>query len=118
MRINDRRDIAPFLSRWFKGMAKASSTEWHYFLDGVCGLVTPLDLPIGQAFDRWREKLARIGYPVLKYTDADIAAMKAKAAAMIEAEQARGASMSKTLQELATEAPNWTAAEVLASTKA
>jgi hypothetical protein len=113
----DRRDIAPFLSKWFPELAKASSEELHYFLDKVTGLETPLDMPNGQAFDRWREKLAGIGYPAFKYTDADIAAFKSKADAMLEAEQARAASMSKTLVELAKEAPNWPVAEVLASTK-
>lgn len=114
----DRRDIAPFLARWFPSLEKASSEELHYFLDKVCGVETPLDMPNGQAFDRWREKLAAIGYPAFKYTPADIATMKAKADAMLSAEQARAASVSKTLVELAKEAPNWTAAEVLASTKA
>jgi hypothetical protein len=114
----DRRDIAPFLIRFFPDMTRASSNEWHFFLDAVCGVETSLDTPNGQAFDRWREKLAVIGYPVLKYTDADIAAMKTKAETMADAERKRGASMSQTLGELAKEAPNWTAAEVLASTKA
>jgi hypothetical protein len=114
----DRRDIAPFLIRFFPDMTRASSNEWHFFLDAVCGLETPLDMPNGQAFDRWREKLAVIGYPVLKYTPADIEAMRSKAEAMAAAEAKRGASMSQTLGELAKEAPNWTAAEVLASTKA
>jgi hypothetical protein len=114
----DRRAIAPFLVRFFPDMAKATSNDWHFFLDSVCGLETSLDMPNGQAFDRWREKLAVIGYPVLRYTDADIAAMKSKAETMADAERKRGASMSQTLKELAKEAPNWTAAEVLASTKA
>jgi hypothetical protein len=114
----DRRDIAPFLAKWFPELAKASSEELHFFLDKVCGLETPLDMPNGQAFDRWREKLAAIGYPAFKYTPAAIAAFKTKADEMLTAEQARAASMSKTLVELAKEAPNWPVAEVLASTKA
>jgi hypothetical protein len=114
----DRRDFAPFLGKWFPELLKAGSNEIHFFLDKVCGLETPLDMPNGQAFDRWREKLAGIGYPAYKYTDADIATFKAKADAMLTAEQARAASLSKTLVELAKEAPNWPAAEVLASVKA
>lgn len=113
----DRRDFRPSLSKWFPELAKASSEEVHFFLDKVTGLETPLDMPNGLAFDRWREKLAGIGYPAYKYTDADIAAFKARAEAMVQAEERRAASMSETLVELATEAPNWTAAEVLASTK-
>jgi hypothetical protein len=114
----DRRDFAPFLGRWFPELLKAGSNEIHYFLDKVCGLETPLDMPNTQAFDRWREKLSGIGYPAHRWTDADIAAFKAKAETMLAAEQARAASMSRTLVELAKEAPNWTAAEVLASVKA
>jgi hypothetical protein len=113
----DRRDIAPFLLKYFPDMARASSNEWHFFLDNVCGLETPMELSNGEAFDRWRDKLARIGYPVQKYTAADIANMKAKAEAMAQAEKARAASIDVTQKALATEAPNWPAAEVLASKK-
>lgn len=113
----DRRDIAPFLSRWFPSMETASSDEWHFFLDKVTGIETPLDMPNGLAFDRWREKLAGLGYPVFKYSDADIATMKAKAEAMVSAEQVRVASHGQTLQALAKEAPNWPSADVVAITK-
>lgn len=113
----DRSDIAPFLAKFFPTMEKASSEEWHFFLDRVCGIETPLDLPNGQAFDRWREKLARLGYPVFEYSEADIAGMKAKADAMLAAEEARAASQAKTLVDLAKEAPNWTVAESVSNTK-
>lgn len=114
----DRRIIAPFLGKWFPELKNATSDEIHHFLDRVTGLETPMNTPNGEAFDRWREKLAGIGYPVFKHSPDDIAAMKDKAEKMLEAEQARAASLGKTLVELAKEAPNWTAAEVLASTKA
>lgn len=114
---SDRRDIAAFLSRWFPSMAKATSDEWHFFLDKVTGLDTPLDMPNGMAFDRWREKLAGLGYPVFKYSPAAIAAMKTKADKMLTAEKARAASQGKTLEALAKEAPNWPSADVMASTK-
>jgi hypothetical protein len=114
----DRRDFAPFLGKWFPELLKAGSNEIHYFLDKVTGLETPLDMPNAFAFDRWREKLAGIGYPAYQYTDADIAAFKTKADAMLAAEQARAASLSKTLVELAKEAPNWPVADVLAKAKA
>jgi len=113
----DRRDFAPFLGKWFPELLKAGSNEIHFFLDKVCGLETPLDMPNTQAFDRWREKLAGIGYPAYRWTDADIAAFKTKADAMLSAEQARAASLSKTLVELAREAPNWPVADMLAKTK-
>lgn len=111
----DRKDIKPFLIRWFPTMENATSDEWHFFLDKVTGIETPLDLENGQAFDRWREKLAGLGYPVFKYTESDIAAKKAKAAAMLAAEELRAASLGKTLADLAKEAPNWTAADVLSN---
>ena len=117
MRI-DRRDIAPFLSKWFPSMAKASSDEWAAFLDKVTGLETPPDMPNGVAFDRWREKLAGLGYPAYRYTPERIAAMKTKAGAMLKAEEARAASHGKTLSELAREAPNWPVADMLAKPKA
>lgn len=113
----DRRDIANFMLPWFPTLEGATSDEWHYFLDKVTGLETPLDMPNGPAFDRWRRALAGQGYPAFPYTDADTAAAKAKAAAMLEAEQRRAASQNSTLAGLAKEAPNWTAAEVVASTK-
>lgn len=113
----DRRIIAPFLSRWFPSLAKASSDELHYFLDKVTGLETPLDMPNAEAFDRWREKLAGLGYPVFKHSDSQVKAMKAKADKMLAAEQKRAASLGKTLEALAKEAPNWPSADVMASTK-
>ena len=113
----DRRDFAPFLGKWFPELLKAGSNEIHFFLDKVCGLETPLDMPNGQAFDRWREKLAGIGYPVFKYTTQAVAKLKAKAENMATAEKARAASHSETLKALANEAPNWPAAEVMASMK-
>lgn len=113
----DRRDFAPFALKWFPTMRNATSDEWHFFLDKVTGLDTPLTLSNGEAFDRWRQALAAQGYPAFDYTDADILAAKAKADEMLAAEQRRAASLGSTLEALAVEAPNWTAAEVVASTK-
>lgn len=113
----DRRDIAAFALRWFPTLKEATSDEWHFFLDEATGLTTPLDMPNGQAFDRWRAALAEKGYPAFDYTATDIAAAKAKAAAMLEAEQRRVASQNSTLAGLAKEAPNWTAAETVARMK-
>lgn len=114
MRI-DRRDIKPLLGAYFPTMANATSDEWHFFLDHLTGLDTSLDMPNGQAFDRWREALSKQGYPVFKCTAQDIAEKKARAAAMLEAEEARAASLGKTLSDLAKEAPNWTVAEMLSN---
>jgi hypothetical protein len=98
-------------------MENATSSDWHFFLDKVTGIETPLDMPNGQAFDRWRQALAKDGYPVFQYSEQDLAEKKAKASAMLQAEEARAAAMGKTLSELAKEAPNWTASEILASQK-
>ena len=113
----DRRDIAGLALKWFPTLVDATSDEWHFFLDKVTGLDTPLDMPNGAAFDRWRQALQAQGYPAYDYKDADIAAAKTKAEAMLEAEQRRAASLGKTLEALAVEAPNWTVAEMLSSAK-
>ena len=114
---NDRRAIVPFLARWFPSLAKASSDEVGAFLDKVTGVETDPAMPNGEAFDRWREKLAGLGYPVFRYTPERIASMKTKADAMLKAEEARAASLGKTLVVLAKEAPNWPVADVLARKK-
>lgn len=113
----DRRDIATFALKWFPTLVDATSDDWHFFLDKVTGLDTPLDMPNGQAFDRWRKALSEQGYPAFDYNEADVARAKMRAAAMFEAEQRRVASQNSTLAGLAKEAPNWTAAEVVASMK-
>lgn len=113
----DRTDIALFALKWFPTMVDATSDEWHFFLDKVTGLTTPLDMSNGQAFDRWRAELAKQGYPAFDYNEADVARAKDKAGAMLEAEQRRAAAQNSTLASLAKAAPNWTAAEVVASMK-
>lgn len=113
----DRKAIAPLLIKFFPSMDKASSEEWHFFLDKVTGIETPLDMPNAQAFDRWREKLATLGYPVFPYQAVDVAAMKAKAAKALEAENARAAKLGTTLEQLAREAPKIPAIELLKAKK-
>ena len=110
----DRRDIAKLLSQWFPTMANATSNEWHFFLDKMTGLNTPLDMPNAQAFDRWREALAAQGFPVFPYTDESVAAMKLKAEKLLKKEQDRAAKLGKTLADLAKEAPNWSVADMMA----
>ena len=112
----DRRDFSELALKWFPSLEKATSDEWHFFLDKVTGLDTPLDMPNGSAFDRWRQALAEQGYPAWDYATSSESA-KAKAASMLEAEQRRAASLGKTLEALAKEAPNWTVAEMLSSAK-
>lgn len=111
----DRREISGLLLKYYPTMDKASSEEWHHFLDKMTDLETPMDMPNGQAFDRWRMKLQEQGYPVWKYTPDAIAAMKANAAKLKAAEEKRAADLGTTLVDLAKEAPSWPVAEVLAS---
>lgn len=112
----DRRDFAPFALRWFPTLVDATSDEWHFFLDKVTGLTTPLEMPNGSAFDRWRQALQEQGYPAWDKAS-QIERAKDKAASMLEAEQRRVASLDKTLAGLAKEAPNWTVAEMLSGAK-
>jgi hypothetical protein len=113
----DRRDFAKFALKWFPTLEDATSDEWHFFLDKVTGLDTPLEMPNASAFDRWRQALAAQGYPAFPYTATDVAAAKAKATAMLADEERRAALIGKSLEALAVEAPNWTVAEMLSSAK-
>ena len=113
----DRRDFAPFALKWFPTLVDASSDDWHFFLDKVTGLDTPLDIPNGSAFDRWRQALAEQGYPAYPYTATDVAGAKERATAMLAAEERRAALSGKSLEALAVEAPNWTVEEMLSSAK-
>ena len=113
----DRRDFAPFALKWFPTLVDANSDDWHFFLDKVTGLDTPLDMPNGSAFDRWRQALAAQGYPAYPYTATDVAGAKARATAMLAAEERRAALSGKSLEALAVEAPNWTVEEMLSSAK-
>jgi hypothetical protein len=113
----DRRDFAPFALKWFPTLEDATSDDWHFFLDKVTGIDTPLDMPNASAFDRWRQALAAQGYPAYPYTATNVAGAKTKATAMLEAEQRRAALSGKSLEALAVEAPNWTVAEMLSSAK-
>jgi hypothetical protein len=115
--ICDRREIAGLLLKFFPSMKDASSDDWHYFLDEMTGMETPLDMPNGDAFDRWRMAMAGIGYPVWGYTKEHIEAMRANAIKLRAAEEKRAAALGTTLEELAKAAPNWPVAEVLADTE-
>lgn len=108
----DRRLIAGLLAPHFPDMAKATSGQWHDFLDKVTGLETPPTEPNATAFDRWREKLALIGYPV------GISAERA-AKAKADAEKLVGSTGKRAadLAALAKEAPNWPVEAVLEARK-
>jgi len=113
--MQDRRLIEPFLAGIFPSVVGASSDEWHFFLDKVTGMETPLSMSSGEAFDRWRAALAGLGYPVNVHSEQRKAVAKEAADRMLESERKRAASLSATLDELRREAPDWPVAEVLAS---
>lgn len=114
---NDRRDIARLLGEYFPAMAKATSDEWHTFLETVTGVTIGRDVPNSVAFDQWRTALADMGFPVFKWTPEKAAEIKRKTDILLEREKKRAADLGTTLIELAKAAPNWPVAEVLAKTK-
>lgn len=114
MASRDRREISGLLLKYFPTLEKATSDEWHGFLDKVTGLTTALDLSNGDAFDRWRKALQDQGYPVFPITQERIARIQAAADKLLAAEEKRAASLGKTLAELAKEAPSWPSAELMA----
>jgi hypothetical protein len=113
----DRRLIEPLLAEVFPSVAGASSDEWHFFLDRLAGMETPLSMSNGEAFDRWRTALAGLGYPVNTHSEQRAATAKEAADRMLENERKRAASLTAALNEARREAPDWPVAEVLASVK-
>lgn len=112
---NDRRLIASFLAKTFPSLEGATSDEWHFFLDKLTGLSTPLDEPNGVAFDRWRAALKGLGYDIPQHSSARVAAAMIAADKMFADEKERVASEFAGLMSLRKEAPDWPVAEVLAS---
>lgn len=64
MASTDRRLIRGLLLEHFPEMVKASSDEWHEFLNRITDLTIPHTMPNTSAFDAWRQALAKQGYPV------------------------------------------------------
>ena len=112
----DRTEISRMMLSLFPSMATdATSDEWGGFLDAATGLNTPLDMPNGEAFDRWRQALAGQGYPTWGYTADAITAMQDRAVELKQAEALRMSKEPELLAALAKEAPLVTAAELLKS---
>ena len=110
----DRTEISLLLAKHFPDMpVNASSDDWHGFLDAITGFTTPLEMPNGEAFDRWRQALAGQGYPVWGYSSDAITAMQDKAGELKQAEALRLSKEPELLAALAKEAPLFTAAELL-----
>jgi hypothetical protein len=115
----DRTRIAPLLLPHFPTMEKATSDEWHGFLNAMTGLDIDLAEPNSTAFDKWREALAeQKGLPVWGYTDAQIAAMKARGEELKRMEEERQQREAETLNLLAIAAPTKTAEQLIADAKA
>ena len=110
----DRTEISRMMLPHFPSMsATATSEDWHGFLDAATGLTTPMDMPNGEAFDRWRQALAAQGYPTWNYTPEQTTAMAARAEQLKQAEALRMSELPELLARLKKEAPLVTAAELL-----
>lgn len=103
---NDRTLIAGLLGPHFPEMEKASSQEWHDFLNGVTGLGISEDTPNGEAFDRWRKNLAEdLKLPVWGETETQMQQRKGRLQNMLAAENKRREKESETLLQLRKDAP-------------
>ncbi len=106
MAKNDRTLIAGLLLRFFPTLEKATSADWQAFLDEKTGLVTPDDMPNGEAFDRWRKALADShGLPVWGVSPEQAAAKKARALELMALETKRVSDEKALLETLREEAP-------------
>lgn len=109
----DRRHIAPMLKTYFPEMEKATSDEWHGFLNAQTGLDIAPDEMNATAFDKWRMALAEQGLPVWPYSTERMAAIKARGEELKLLEDKRREDLGKTLSDLAKEAPEIPAREML-----
>ena len=103
----DRTQIARLLGPYFPDIPKdCTSDDWHGFLNTQTGLDLPIDMPNQQAFDLWRQALARDqGLPVWGITEArkaEIAVMGVKLKEIVEADEAARPAL---LEALRKEAP-------------
>ena len=103
----DRRHISRLLAQYYPDIPKdCSSDDWHGFLNAKTGLDLPRDMPNGQAFDLWRQALAKDhGLPVWGITEArkgEIAAMGTKLKEIVDADEAARPAL---LEALRREAP-------------
>lgn len=90
----DRRDIAPLLQPLFPSMGpEASSDDWHGFLNAMTGLDVPLNEENPTAFDKWRQTLSAMGYPVWDTTPAQATSIVQRGEALKAAEMARVAAL-------------------------
>lgn len=114
----DRTQIAPLLLKHFPTMEKATSDEWHGFLNAQTGLNVPLYESNGVAFDAWRKALAQQldDEEIWPYTPSRIAKMEADAQQLLAAEQARVEAQPQKLALLASFAPKKSPADLIKDT--
>lgn len=114
----DRTAIAPLLVEFFPFMEKASSDEWHGFLNAKTGLDIDIAEPNSSAFDSWRQALAaQFDLPVWGYSAARVAAIKARGEELKTLEVARIEAQPQTLLLLAKVAPTKTPADLIRDAK-
>ena len=126
----DRRDISRLLGKYFPSMPpNATSEDWHGFLDKITGLdqiifpeQTEPGTPLGEsnaiAFDRWRQALAKQGYPVWGITPERAAAIKARAEELKTEEAKRLKDLPELMVKLKQDAPLVTAAQLMKQAEA
>lgn len=118
MSSTDRRMIAPLLLPFFPKMEKATSDEWHGFLNAKTGLEIEIDEPNATAFDKWRQALAdQFDTPVWGYTRAQLAEVKRRGEELKALEDQRMEELPARLSLLAKIAPTKTAADLIRDAK-
>ena len=115
----DRRQIAPLLLSHFPTMEKATSDEWHGFLNSMTRLEIAIDEPNTTAFDKWRQALEKQGKAdVWGISDERAEYIKKRGEEMKKAEEDRVKALPARLAFLATVAPTKTAEQLIKDTKA
>lgn len=90
-----------------------TSDDWHGFLNSMTGLNIPIEEENSSAFDKWRMRLAELGYPTWEYSTAKIIEIAARGDALKTAEMARQKALPATLAAAAIAAPSVAAADLL-----
>ena len=113
MASTDRTEIAGLMTQYFPEMAKATSDEWHGFMNEISGIFIMPDIPNTEAFDAWRQALSKQGLPVWGYSEERLAVFRkyATKAKMRLAEVL--AAQDATLDALRKEAPSVSAKDLL-----
>ena len=109
--------IAGLLLEHFPHMEKATSDDWHGFLNEKTGLDISIDEANANAFDEWRMALATQGFDVWDMPKAKIDDVKARGRALLLLEFERLKSHDATMAAITLEAPAVSAAALLKASK-